>query len=281
MSSPAAIEVDRLLVPVPHRVLAVVDELDDVRTLHVAPVAGAPAPFEPAQCGMVGLPGLGEAPISISSDPDEHRFHAYTIRRVGPITAGLLALVPGDELIVRGPFGNAWPITDAEGGDVVVVGGGIGLAPLRSLVHRLAARRDRFGRVALVIGARTSDRLLYAHEYERWGELGIEVHVTVDIGSDQWRGPVGLVTALVEPLELRWPQTTAFVCGPDEMMHHVAGQLLGLGVDADRIELTLERNMKCGTGLCGHCQLGPMIVCRDGPVVSYATIGGFHRIKEL
>lgn len=273
--------IDPLLVPVPHRVLDVIDELDDVRTLHVAPVHGDPARFEPAQCSMVGLPGLGEAPISISSDPDEHRFHAYTIRRVGPITDGLLALAPGDQLIVRGPFGNAWPSAAAEGGDAIVIGGGIGLAPLRSLVHRLAARRDRYGRVELVVGARTADRLLYGGEYDRWRGLGVGVHVTVDIGGAGWRGHVGLVTDLVAPLDLSWPTTTAFVCGPDEMMHHVARQLLGLGVDGEWVQLTLERNMKCGNGLCGHCQLGPMIVCRDGPVASYAAIGRSHRIKEL
>jgi anaerobic sulfite reductase subunit B len=273
--------VDRILVPIPHRVLAVFDELDDVRTLHVAPVDGDPAPFEPAQCGMVGLPGLGEAPLSISSDPDDHDHHAYTIRSVGPITAGLVALTPGDQLIVRGPFGNVWPISNAEGGDVLVVAGGIGLAPLRSLVLRLATHRDRYGRVALVIGARAADRLLYGGEYDEWRARGIDVHVTVDIASASWRGAVGLVTTLVEPLALRWPMTTAFVCGPDEMMHHLAAQLLALGVDPTRIQLTLERNMQCGNGLCGHCQLGPMIVCRDGPVVSYATIGHAHRIKEL
>ena len=278
--------VDGLLVPVPHRVLEVIDELDDVRTLHVAPLVGDPTPFEPAQCGMIGLPGLGEAPISISSDPDEHRFHAYTIRRVGPITAGLLALEPGDQLIVRGPFGNAWPMAAAEGGDVLVVGGGIGLAPLRSLVRRLATRRERFGQVDVVIGARTADRLLYEGEYDTWRERGIGVHVSVDLASADragrpWAGHVGLVTDIVEQLDRRWPRTTAFVCGPDEMMHHVADQLIGFGTLATRIFLTLERNMKCGNGSCGHCQLGPMVVCRDGPVVDIATIGRFHRIKEL
>jgi NAD(P)H-flavin reductase len=277
---------DALLVPRPHRVLEVIDELDDVRTLHVAPVQGEPSTFEPAQCGMIGLPGLGEAPISISSDPDEQRFHAYTIRRVGPITAGLLALVPGEQVIVRGPFGNAWPTTAAEGGDVLVVGGGIGLAPLRSLVHRLASHRDRFGEVDLVVGARTADRLLYGGEYDTWRERGIAVHPIVDIGGPDpagrtWTGPVGLVTDQVAELDLRWAHTTAFVCGPDEMMHHVADQAIALGVDARRVFLTLERNMKCGNGLCGHCQLGPMVVCRDGPVVDVATIGRFHRTKEL
>jgi anaerobic sulfite reductase subunit B len=275
------VTVDPLLVPVPHRLLDIVDELDDVRTLLVAPFHGAPQRFEPAQCGMIGLPGLGEVPISISSDPDELGFHGYTIRRVGPITAALLALRPGDPLIVRGPFGNAWPTAAAEGGDVLVVGGGIGVAPLRSLVLRLAAHRERFGRVELVVGARTADRQLFGGEYERWRSLGIGLHATVDIGSPDWDGHVGLVTDLVEPLDLRWPDTTAFVCGPDEMMHHVADQLVDLDVDPTRIQLTLERNMKCGNALCGHCQLGPMVVCRDGPVVSYATIGRYHRIKEL
>ncbi len=291
---------DALLVPVPHRVIDVIDELDDVRTLHVAPVRGVPAPFEPAQCGMIGLPGLGEAPISISSDPDDLRFHAYTIRRVGPITAGLLALDPGDQVIVRGPFGNAWPTGSAEGGDVLVVGGGIGLAPLRSLVCRLASHRERFGDVELVVGARCADRLLYGRQYETWRDLGIGVKVSVDVAVDgpdvavdgpdvagpdlagEGRGAhVGLVTDLIDDLDLRWAHTTAFVCGPDEMMHHVADQLVGFGADASRIHLTLERNMKCGNGLCGHCQLGPMVVCRDGPVVDVATIGRFHRIKEL
>ena len=273
--------VDPLLVPVPHRLLDVVDELDDVRTLHVAPFDGPPPPFEPAQCGMIGLPGLGEVPISISSDPDQRDFHAYTIRRVGPITAALLALHPGDPLIVRGPFGNAWPTASAEGGDVLVVGGGIGLAPLRSLILRLGAHRERFGRVELVVGARTADRQLFAGEHDRWRSLGIGVHATVDIGGAGWDGPVGLVTDLIDPLDLRWTATTAFVCGPDEMMHAVADQLVGFRVPAGRIQLTLERNMKCGNALCGHCQLGPMVVCRDGPVVSYATIGRYHRIKEL
>jgi NAD(P)H-flavin reductase len=277
--APSAI--DPLLVPVVHRVVEAIDELDDVRTLHVVPVDGEPARFEAAQCGMLGLPGLGEAPISISSDPDERAFHAYTIRRVGPITAGLVALGPGDELTVRGPFGNGWPIDDAAGGDVVVIAGGIGLAPLRSAVYRLAHWRERFGRVVLLVGAPRADRLLYSAEYPRWRERGIEIGVTVDAGDASWRGPVGFVTELIEPLDLRWPTTTALLCGPDAMMHVAAAELLRLGSSGERVVLTLERNMKCGNGLCGHCQLGPMIVCRDGPVTSYSVIGRYHRIKEL
>jgi NAD(P)H-flavin reductase len=275
---------DALLVPQVHEVLAVVDETPGVVTLRVAPVDGPPRPFLPAQVGMVGAFGIGEAAISISSAITERDHHEYTIRRAGAITAGLTRLRPGDQLWVRGPFGTPWDL-DLDGRDVIVAAGGIGLAPLRSALYELMRQRERYRQVALVVGARSSPVLLYAGHYERWREHGLAVFPTIDEPEPDWTGSVGfvhLVTGQVlDELGFEPARTSALVCGPDPMMTCTADLLVERGTPADQIQLTLERNMQCGNGLCGHCQLGPVVVCRDGPVVRYPAVAGALAVEEL
>lgn len=275
--------IDRLLVPVVHEVLAVVDEIPGVVTLRVAPVNGAPAPFLPAQVCMVGAFGVGEAALSITSPATEIEFHEYTIRRAGAITSALTSLRPGDQCWVRGPFGSAWDL-DVDGRDVVIAAGGIGLAPLRSAVYALLRERERYGHVVLVVGARSSRLLLYGRDHETWREHGLAVLTTIDEPEPGWSGRVGLaheaVGAAIADLDLDPARITALLCGPDPMMRCTADLLVDRGVDPTQVQLTLERNMQCGNALCGHCQLGPVIVCRDGPVVRYPTVADSMRVEE-
>lgn len=272
---------DPMTEPRVHVVRSVIPETPDVITLDVVPVDGAPTPFLPAQVSMLGAFGIGEAAISISSSAAVLDHHEYTIRRAGAITTALYALEPGDQLTIRGPFGRPWNL-DALRGDVVLAAGGIGLAPLRSAVHALLdtapQRPDR--RIVLVVGARHHADLLYAVHYDDWRARGLDVVATIDAAEDDWSGPVGLVPDVVADLDVDWPNAAALLCGPDIMMQLTGDRLLDLGVEPGAIQLTLERNMQCATGRCGHCQLGPVLVCRDGPVVTYPEIADALRVKE-
>jgi len=271
--------VDPLLMPRVHRVVEVVPEIDDVVTIRVVPVDGPPAGFLPAQIGMVGAFGIGEAAISISSASDTTSHHDYTIRRAGAITGALTSMGAGDELWVRGPFGRPWDL-DLDGCDVLIAAGGIGLAPLRSAVSAIAAERDRYRTVTLVVGARRAADLLYAREYEHWREQGVDVVPTIDRAETGWSGRVGFVPSVLDDLDVEPTRTAALVCGPDIMMRRTADSLIARGVTADRVQLTLERNMQCGNGLCGHCQLGGLLVCRDGPVVRYPAVSRWLAVEE-
>lgn len=271
---------DEMLTPRVHRVLAVIEEIPDVVTLRVEPVGADPPPFLPAQIGMVGAFGVGEAALSISSSPLERRCHEYTVRRSGAITGALNHLVAGDQLWVRGPFGAPWDL-DADGHDVVIAAGGIGLAPLRAAVYAILAERERYRSVRLVVGARTSADLLFAREYDAWRQRGIDIIPTVDHAEPGWSGRVGFVPSVVDDLAVDPTTTHALVCGPDPMMELTARSLVDRGVAPERVQLTLERNMQCGNGRCGHCQLGGLIVCRDGPVVRYADVSHWLMVGEL
>jgi NAD(P)H-flavin reductase len=181
---------------------------------------------------------------------------------------------------LRGPLGNSWPVEAAEGGDVVVVAGGIGLAPLRPVILHALARRPRFGTASVLYGARTPGDLLYTDELAAWGgELAVEV--TVDAADTSWAGRVGVVPKLLEQADFRPEAVSAFVCGPEVMIHFTVEALRERGVPDERIFLSLERDMRCGVGLCGHCQLGPTLICRDGPVYSQAQVDGFMEVREL
>jgi NAD(P)H-flavin reductase len=275
-----------------------IEEVADITTLRVVPSDGdRPPRFRPAQCGMVGAFGVGEAAISISSPVTATDHHAYTIRRAGPITAALVDTPVGGTVTVRGPFGRPWPIDTVATDHLVVVGGGLGLAPLRAVLHeavdRLADPAERLDRVTLAYGARRPDLLVFRADLDRWRDAGVEVALIVDEADGGWSGPVGMVPRLLEArhgpdgdgpglgVDPDGTDTTAFVCGPDIMMHASALALQRLGIAPDRIWLTLERNMQCAYARCGHCQLGPFIVCRDGPVVRYDRIAPFHRIADL
>ena len=272
---------DPMVEPRVHVVRSIIPEIRDVITLDVVPVDGEPTPFLPAQVGMLGAFGVGEAAISISSSAATRDHHEYTIRRAGAITTALCALEPGDQFTVRGPFGRPWNL-DAICGDVVIAAGGIGLAPLRSAVYALldAAAHQPDRRIVLVTGARRSADLLYAGLYDEWRVRGLEVVTTVDGAEPGWSGRVGLVPDVIADLDVDWANAAALLCGPDIMMQLAADQLIELGVTPDAIQLTLERNMQCATGRCGHCQLGPVLVCRDGPALTYPEIADAMRVRE-
>lgn len=272
---------DPMVEPRVHVVRSVTPETPGVITLDVVPLDGTPAPFLPAQVGMLGAFGIGEAAISISSPAAVRDHHEYTIRRAGSITTALFDLEPGDQFTIRGPFGRPWDF-DTLGGDVVIAAGGIGLAPLRSAVYALldAVQEGPDRRIVLVVGARHSADLLYAGQYDDWRARGIEVVPTIDAAEAGWPGRVGLVPDVVADLDLDWSNASALVCGPDVMMRIAADRLIELGVAPSAIQLTLERNMQCATGRCGHCQLGPVLVCRDGPVMTYPEIADALRVRE-
>ena len=278
--APAPASADPML-PRLARVARVRRELADTATLEVVPAAGE-MPFAPGQFNMLYAFGAGEVPISLSGDPRRPGRLLHTIRAVGDATRALCALRPGQALGIRGPFGTPWPLQAARGADVVVVGGGIGLAPLRPAILALLGERRAFGRLAIVYGARAPQSLLFCRELERWrGRLDTEVHVTVDAAGADWRGRVGVVTEALPRLRYDASSAVALVCGPEVMMRFAARELAASGLPPERIFLSLERNMKCGVSLCGHCQFGPVFVCRDGPVFSYAFLEPLLRHREL
>jgi NAD(P)H-flavin reductase len=275
-------------VPRFYRVASRREDTADTVTLELAepahPFEPVPA-FAPGQFAMLTAFGVGEVPISVSGLGDSGSGRArrleHTLRAVGAVTRALHAAAPGSLIGVRGPFGTGWDVASAAGRDIVIVAGGIGLAPLRPVVLSALADRSRYGRIVLLAGARTPGDLLYGDELERWGRDGVEVAVTVDRAGRGWSGQVGLVTALIEPAGFAPGNSVAFVCGPDIMMRFTADALAARGIPASRIRVSLERNMRCGVGWCGHCQLGPLLVCRDGPVVSYDRAAALMRVREL
>ncbi|MBT8240907.1 MAG: FAD/NAD(P)-binding protein [Acidimicrobiia bacterium] len=271
-----------LLIPRPYLVADKTPAGRDTWTLNLVPTEGELPEFLPAQCSMLGAFGVGEAAISISSPMWDRTHHGYTIRDAGPITSALVETPVGGVITVRGPFGTPWPLNRLKGSTLLVVAGGLGLAPLRAAIE--AASDGGLDRVIVFLGAKEPSEILYRESFERWERGGAEVHVTIDTAIPGWDGPIGLVTDLIDGstgVQLDWTDTTAFVCGPDVMMHFTAEKLVEVGMSTSDIWITLERNMQCGHGLCGHCQLGPVIVCRDGPVVNYRDIEPFHWIPEL
>lgn len=237
--------------------------------------------FQPGQFNMLYLPALGEAAISISSDPGRSQSLLHTVRTVGNVTRALARKQGGDQILVRGPFGSAWPMEACRGCDVVLATGGLGLAPLRPAVYEIVNHRDQFGRVVLLYGARTPRDLLYTGEYDAWRGAGIEVEVTVDLGDDEWKGQIGVVPALFYRLRLDAPRTRVLTCGPEIMMRFVTFEALARKVQPRNIYLSLERSMNCAMGFCGHCQLGPVFVCKDGPVFSYDRVEPYLAVEEF
>ena len=266
------------MVPVPYRVARRRRETHDSWTLELEPHGNAAAdPLAPGQFAMLYAFGHGELPISVSALPLVH-----TIRAVGTVSTALCNARRGDVLGVRGPFGTSWPVAAAEGADVVVVAGGIGLAPLRPVVHHLLAHRERYGRVVVLYGGRSPAELFYPAELERWrGRFDVEVHVAVDQANADWHGRVGVVTTLVPRADFDPANAVAMICGPEVMMRFAVAALLERGVAAEAISVSLERSMKCAIGLCGHCQLGPAFICKDGPVFHWDAVEELLRVREL
>jgi NAD(P)H-flavin reductase len=258
------------------RVLARHEECAGVITLTLATAA---RPIQPGQFNMLYAFGVGEVPISTSGDPAHAGVAVHTIREVGAATRALCRTRPDDVIGIRGPFGTPWPLDALAGADLLVIAGGLGLAPLRPVVYHALARRSAFGRVRLLMGARSPSDLLFRAELERWQHQELEVLVTVDHADPSWEGHVGVVPALLAGLDLR-PSTAALLCGPEVMMRFTVRELGRRGVAEDRMFLAMERNMKCAVGFCGHCQLGPSFVCKDGPVLRCDRLGSWLWLKE-
>jgi NAD(P)H-flavin reductase len=276
------------------RVHRVVFETEGVKTYDLEFVdrrLGSEFRFAPGQFNMLNLPGVGEAAISIAGQ-SEGGLLRHTIRSVGVVTTELDRGGVGMSLGIRGPFGTPWPVDqfheaaseprDNHKANVILVAGGIGLAPLRSVIHHLIRHRDLVGRVDVLMGARNPADLLYAKDYPKWAEHGIPVRTTVDRASDQWRGHVGVVTLLLDRLLIPHPRSTVLMtCGPEVMIRYVVQAALERGVPETNIWVSLERNMNCGIGLCGHCQFGPEFLCKDGPVFRYDRVASWLRVQEL
>ncbi len=271
------------MLPTWFRVQSVRRETHDTFTLELAgPNDGGEFSFAPGQFNMLYAFGVGEVPISISGNPVTTDPLVHTIRAVGAVTRAMQKLKRGDLIGVRGPFGSAWPVMDAVGRDVVIVTGGIGLAPLRPAFYHILAHRNDYNRVVLLYGARTRDDILYRDELKQWrGELDLEVEVTVDSSVGRWRGNVGVVTKLIPRAGFDPENTTALICGPEVMMRFTIQDLLNRGVEKKNVYVSMERNMKCAVGFCGHCQFGSKFICRDGPVFRFSDIEDIFGIREL
>lgn len=269
------------LVPQPARILAVSEEVPGTVTLRLeAPARGDT--FQPGQFYMLYAFGIGEAPISCSGDPDASHELVHTIRAVGPVTRALTATEPGEIIGVRGPFGSIWPLEEARGLDVLFIAGGLGIAPLRPPLLYVLNRRDAYGRVMMLYGARSPEELLYATDRRAWaGREDMELHVTVDHAAPGWKGAVGVVPALLERLALDPSRTVVMMCGPEVMMRFTVRELERLGLGAERLFVSMERNMKCATGFCGHCQFGPVFVCKDGPVFRFDRVAPLLSVREV
>jgi NAD(P)H-flavin reductase len=269
------------MTPVLCRVLKTRQEARDTFTIELEPPPQA-HPFAPGQFNMLYVFGVGEVPISISGDP--RRLHAliHTVREVGAVTRAMRGLKKGDVLGVRGPFGSSWPVEEATGRDVVIVAGGIGLAPLRPAIYSILAHRQKYGRVVLMYGTRTPEDILFRKELERWrARLDLSVHVTVDRAMASWRGSVGVVTTIIPRARFDTSSALVMLCGPEAMMRFTVIEFQNRGVGLDQLYVSAERNMKCAIGFCGHCQLGPTFVCKDGPIFRYDTIQPFFEIREI
>lgn len=271
------------MVPKLFRVQQVRHETHDTFTLVLEPVEGSNGvAFKAGQFNMLYVFGVGEIPISISSDPTNPQLLMHTTREVGTVTKAMGRLRRGDVLGVRGPFGTPWPVEQAQGADVVIVAGGIGLAPLRSALYQLLANRDRYQKIVLLYGTRTPSDILYRRELQRWrAQFDLEVHITVDRAMSGWRGNVGVVTSLIPRAPFDARSAVALVCGPEVMMRFTVMELQRRGVPSSQIHISMERNMKCAVGCCGHCQFGPYFVCKDGPVFRYDKVQHLFERREI
>lgn len=281
--SPRTSDASDPMIPRPFRIGKVVPETDDTFTMEFEALdGGPPLAFAPGQFNMIYVFGVGEVPISISGDPAEPKTIIHTTRAVGTVTKALQKLKRGGVVGIRGPFGSCWPVGEIRGQDVVIVAGGIGLAPLRPALYHVLSQREHYGRVVLLYGTRTPADILYRRELEHWkGSFDQDVLVTVDRAVSGWRGNVGVVTLLIPKAPFDPQNSVAMVCGPEIMMRFSVQELFRRGLPPDRIYISMERNMKCGCGLCGHCQLGPAFICKDGPVFRYDRIAPLIGLREI
>jgi NAD(P)H-flavin reductase len=240
----------------------------------------APVGFLPGQFNMIHLPGFGEVAISISSDPREPQLMGHTIRYAGGVTRAISRLKIGDTVGMRGPYGNSWPMHLAVGNDLMIVSGGIGLAPLRPVILDVLHHRDDFGRVIILYGGRTPQDLLYTDDFEKWQEGGIEMFVSVDRADENWKGQVGVIPMAFYRVRLDHRKTIVFSCGPEIMMRFVIYEAMARRIPKESIYVSMERNMKCAIGFCGHCQVGPSFICKQGPIFRFSAIESFFGKEE-
>ena len=281
--APASGAIPSLYAPAPYIVKSRTQETNDIATLVLAPADGVTLrPFVPGQFNMLYAWGIGEAAISISGPEGPAGELTHTVQSLGPTSRALFSAMPGTCLGVRGPYGTGWPIEAAVGKDVLLAAGGLGLPPLRPLLYQMLAQRERFGRIEVVYGARTPKHLVFYDELQTWrARTDLRFQVTVDAAGREWYGDVGVVTTRIPDTRFEPTQTVAFVCGPEVMMRFTVQALLARGISADAIYVSMERNMKCAVGLCGHCQFGPDFVCRNGPVFPYGRIAPYFTIREV
>lgn len=270
------------MVPNPMRIESIVDETHNVRTFRLRPTNGASIEYSPGQFNMLSVFGVGEIPVTASSDPYQGDYLDHTIRAVGSVTNTMFSLGVGDSILVRGPFGTTWPMTAMKGKDVMVAGGGIGLNPLKSVIIGVAKKRSDYGKLYVLHGARTPQDLLFTRDYDDWRRIpNSELHITVDAGDEKWRGNVGVVTTLFNKFTFDPDRTVALLCGPEVMMYFTAKELMKRGLPRDSLYLSMERHMRCGIGFCGHCQTGPFFICKDGPIFKYDSIRRFFGVKQI
>lgn len=264
------------------RVKDIIKETEDTFTLALVPSEEKKKfSFSPGQFNMLYYFAVGEAPISISGADERRNILFHTIRRVGGVTQALGSLKKGEFLGLRGPFGNSWQRSEAKGKDIFIVAGGLGLAPLRPFIRNILKERQNYGKVIILYGARNPSLILYKEELSQWrSRLDISVEVSVDTATRLWRGNVGVISDLISRYEVN-KNSFIFICGPEIMMKVVAREFLEKGADERKIFLSLERNMNCGIGLCGHCQCGEYFVCKDGPIFSLAQISNLINIREV
>jgi NAD(P)H-flavin reductase len=270
------------MLPALYRIESVRKDTHDTFTIELVPGGdGERVPFLPGQFNMLYTFGVGEIPISISGDPARRDVLVHTTRAVGMVTKAMRKLKRNDVVGVRGPFGSHWPVEDMTGSDIVIVAGGIGLAPLRPALYALLAQREKYGKIVLLYGTRSPADILYKNELERWrSRFDLDVYITVDRAMEGWRGNVGVVTTLIRKSPFDPDNTMAMVCGPEVMMRYTILELNKRGVQMPNIYVSMERNMKCAIGLCGHCQLGNVFICKDGPVFRYDTIEKLFSLRE-
>jgi NAD(P)H-flavin reductase len=271
------------MTPAPYVIKKIIRDTEDTFTLElVGQESKTGMSFSPGQFNMLYVFGVGEIPVSISGDPTSTRRLIHTVRVVGTVSRALRRLKAGETIGIRGPFGSTWPVKAAEGNDVVLVAGGIGLAPIRPALYYLLANRKKYGKIILAYGTRTPSDILYRGELEQWrARFDLEVEVTVDRGDADWRGNVGVVPMLLPRLNFDPLNCVAMTCGPEVMMRFTVMALRKQGMTTDDIYVSMERNMKCAVGLCGHCQFGSRFVCKDGPVFSYDVVADLFNKREI
>lgn len=272
------------MVPREAKVVDRVEETPDTFTLGLRfadDAYNAQYTFVPGQFNMLYLHGVGEIPISIVSDPEDTHVLHHTIRNVGRVTGGLAGLKVGDRIGIRGPYGRGWPVAEAKGFPVMIVTGGLGCAPVVSVINYVLRRRADYGRLVILQGVKHSSDLIWRDQYEAWATLpDVEVHLAADVADGKWHGIEGPVTKLFEQVDVD-TGAQAFICGPEPMMVASAAGLVDKGIEPGAISLSLERNMQCATGHCGHCQIGPQFVCRDGPVFDWPTLQPLLSVRNL